>query len=312
MNKIDVSIIIPVYFNEESIVKTINTIKKSVIEINNDLIFEIICIDDGSLDSSFNVLENLYFENNGLIKIIKLSRNFGQLNAMLAGYKKSQGKCVINISADMQDPPELMNDMINYFFNYKIQIVIATRLNREESFFRKKTSNFFYGLIKKLSFPNMPLGGFDYALLGRKVVDIINESKEANLFWQGQILWTGFSVKFIPYVRKAREFGTSKWSFGKKITFFIDGVMSYSFLPLRLMSVLGLISFFIGILYAVIIIGAYFWGNVPFKGWAPIMIVLLVMFGIVFLMLGVIGEYLWRVLDQTRNRPNFLIEKELN
>jgi polyisoprenyl-phosphate glycosyltransferase len=312
MNKIDVSIIIPVYFNEGSIEKTINTIKKSVIEKNKDLKFEIICIDDGSKDSSFTVLESLLVKNIGLLKLIKLSRNFGQVNAMLAGYQKSQGKCVINISADLQDPPELMNEMISEFFNKKIEIVIGTRLDREESFFRKKTSNYFYRLMKKMSFPNMPDGGFDYALLGRKVVDVINSSKEANLFWQGQILWTGFHVKFIPYKRVAREFGKSKWSFGKKIKYLIDGVMSYSFLPLRFMSVLGLLSFFIGIIYALIITGTYFFGNVPFKGWAPIMIILLVMFGIVFLMLGVIGEYLWRVLDQTRNRPHFLIEKELN
>jgi len=311
MNKIDVSIIIPVYFNEGSIEKTINTINKSVIENNNNLKFEIICIDDGSKDSSFTVLESIFNKNKGLIKLIKLSRNFGQVNAMLAGYQQSLGKCVINISADLQDPPELMNDMINEFFKNNTEIVIGTRLDREESFFRKKTSNYFYSLIKKMSFPNMPNGGFDYALLGRKVVDIINSNKEANLFWQGQILWTGFPVKFIPYRRVAREFGTSKWTFGKKIKYLIDGVMSYSFLPLRVMTVLGLISFLIGIIYALVITGTYFFGNVPFKGWAPIMIVLLVMFGIVFLMLGVIGEYLWRVLDQTRNRPHFLIEKEL-
>lgn len=311
MNTIDVSIIIPVYFNEKSIEKTIKLIQQSVIK-NNNLMFEIICIDDGSKDSSFMVLKRLFIENKGLIKIIKLSRNFGQVNALLAGYHKSRGKCVINISADLQDPPELMNLMIQEFFENNIEIVIGTRIDRDESFFRKKTSKYFYKLIKKLSFPTMPEGGFDYALLGRKVVDVINNNNEANLFWQGQILWTGFSVKFISYKRVEREFGTSKWTFGKKIKYLIDGVMSYSFLPLRFMSVLGLISFLIGIIYALVITLTYFFGNVPFKGWAPIMIVLLVMFGIVFLMLGVIGEYLWRVLDQTRNRPHFLIEKELN
>ncbi len=311
MYDIDVTIIVPVYFNEKSIEKTINLIKDFVIKNNKDLKFEIICIDDGSKDSSFNVLESIFFTNKDLIKIIKLSRNFGQVNAMLAGYQKSSGKCVINISADLQDPPELMNLMIREFFDNNIEIVIGSRIERDESFFRKKTSKFFYKLIKKLSFPTMPEGGFDYALLGRKVVNIINNNKEANLFWQGQILWTGFSLKFIPYKRVEREFGTSKWTFGKKIKYLIDGVMSYSFLPLRFMSFLGIISFLVGIIYALVIIGNYYFGNVPFKGWAPIMIILLVMFGIVFLMLGIIGEYLWRVLDQTRNRPHFLIERVL-
>ncbi len=309
---IDVSIIIPIYYNEESIEKTINTIKEVVIAKNSRLTFEVVCIDDGSQDKSYSVLEQLNKENPTLVKFVKLSRNFGQIAAILAGYEKSKGKCVINISADMQDPPELMNDMITEFFENEINIVIGTRIDRDESYFRKKTSSFFYKLIKKLSFSNMPTGGFDYALLGRKVVNVMLENQEANLFWQGQILWTGFTVKFIPYKRIAREFGESRWTFGKKIKYLIDGVLAYSFLPLRFMAILGLIIFIAGIIYAGIITGAYFFGEVPFKGWAPIMITMLILFGIMFLMLGIIGEYLWRVLDQTRNRPNYLVEKELN
>ena len=309
---IDVSIIIPVYFNEENIVQTINTIKNEVIEKNVERQFEVIFVDDGSRDRSFSILEQVYDKNKGLIKVIKFSRNFGQVNAMFAGYEKSRGKCVINISADMQDPPELMNEMISAFFDDNIGIVIGTRIDRDESLFRKKSSNFFYKLIQKLSFPNMPIGGFDYALLGRNVVEIMLRNQEANLFWQGQILWTGFPVKFISYKRRAREFGTSKWTFGKKIKYLIDGVMAYSFVPLRFMAVFGVALFIIGIVYTFVILGTYFLGNVPFKGWAPIMILMLILFGIVFLMLGIIGEYLWRVLDQTRGRSNYLIDKELD
>ncbi|OFY18592.1 MAG: hypothetical protein A2W98_05000 [Bacteroidetes bacterium GWF2_33_38] len=307
----DISVIIPVYFNDSSIEKTINAIKEQVIGRNKNRTFEIICIDDGSEDTSFEVLERLYSENRELLKIIKFSRNFGQVQAMLAGYKMAKGQCVINISADLQDPPMLMNEMIYAFFNENVEIIIGTRLDRKESLYRKKTSHFFYKLIQKLSFPNMPVGGFDYALLGRKVVDVILSNKDSSPFWQGQILWTGFPVKFIPYIRSERESGKSRWTFSKKVKYLIDGVLSYSYFPLRAISILGAILFFIGIIYALIIVATYFFGEVPFNGWAPIMIIMLVLFGVVLLMLGVIGEYLWRVLEQVRGRLGYVIEKEL-
>lgn len=308
---VDVSILIPVYFNESSIEKTISTIKKEVIQVNKDLKFEIICVDDGSKDSSFKVLEKLYLSNRSLIKVIKLTRNFGQIYAWLAGYEMSTGKCVINISADLQDPPELMNEMINEFFNKNIEIVIGTRKDRDESYFRKKTSALFYKLIRKLSFQEMPYGGFDYALLSNRVVKIMLNNQEPDYFWQGQILWTGLPVKFIPYSRQARELGKSKWTFAKKIKYLVDGVISYSIYPIRFMSILGLIVFIGGLVYAGIISVLYFTGDIPYKGWAPIMILILLLFGLVFLMLGIIGEYLWRVLEQSRNRQLFIVEKEL-
>lgn len=307
---IDVSIIIPVYYNEGSIALTIQSIKECVINNNKNLSFEIICIDDGSKDGSLNELLNTKKENDSLVSIIKLSRNFGQVPAMLAGYKASRGKCVINVSADMQDPLVLMNQMIEIYFNEKIEIIIATRTDRDESIYRKKTSQFFYSIIQKLSFKNMPIGGFDYALLGRKVVDVINNNKDANPFWQGMILWTGFSIKFIPYTRNKREIGTSKWTFNKKIKYLIDGVMAYSYFPLRAMSMMGFFVFLTGFSYAIYIAYAYMKGEIPIQGWSPLMIIILVTTGLIMLMLGVIGEYLWRVLEQVRGRQGSIIDEE--
>jgi dolichol-phosphate mannosyltransferase len=202
-----------------------------------------------------------------------------------------------------------MNEMITGFLNENYDIVIATRTERDESYYRKTTSSFFYKIIKKLSFPIMPVGGFDYVLLSERVKQHLLNNPESNNFWQGQILWTGFKTKFVSYQRQKRLHGKSRWSFGKKIKYLIDGIMGYSYFPLRLMSIVGLIVSLIGFIYAIIIVIERILGNAPYKGWAPIMILILILSGIQMLMLGVIGEYLWRTLDQARNRPKFIIDQ---
>ncbi len=309
MKEIDYSIIIPVYYNEGSIDKTFNILNEKVISKNEDLSCELIFIDDGSKDNSLNEILNLKNKQLDLIRVIKFTRNFGQISAINAGYKYAKGKCIITISADLQDPPEIINEMINYHFKDKYEIVICTRESRDESFLRRKTSDIFYKVIKKLSFPNMPSGGFDYALISRNIRDIILDKQETNPFWQGQLLWTGHRTKFIPYKRDERKIGISRWTFSKKIKYLIDGVMSYSYFPLRLMSVVGSLVAITGFLYAIVIILARIFGNVVPYGWAPIMVVILLLSGIQMLMIGIVGEYLWRVLDQVRNRQPYIIEK---
>jgi dolichol-phosphate mannosyltransferase len=304
---LDCSIVIPVYFNEGTLTQTLDNIKHNVIEHNKSLSFEVIFVDDGSGDGSFDELLQIRRQNPEIVKIIKLTRNFGQISALYAGFNHAEGRCVVAISADGQDPVELINQMLDEFTK-GIEVVVATREDREESKFRIWTSRFFYKLMRKISFQNMPEGGFDYFLLGRRPLEAIIDSHDAHPFLQGQILWTGYSIKFLCYKRLKREVGTSRWSFGRKLTYLIDGVMSYSFLPIRLMSIMGLLVALSGFLYAaVILIDRIIWGN-PVQGWAPIMIVLLVVSGIQLLMLGVIGEYVWRTLAQTRQRQSYLID----
>lgn len=154
----------------------------------------------------------------------------------------------------------------------------------------------------------MPEGGFDFVLIGRRVIDSLLSNREAHGFFQGQILWTGFKTKFIPYRRRQRTEGRSRWTFGKKLTFLIDGVISYSFFPIRLISLLGIIFAAGGFFYAfLILVIKILWGN-PIQGWAPLMIMILVMGGFQMLMLGVIGEYLWRSLAQVRNRDPYIVD----
>jgi glycosyltransferase involved in cell wall biosynthesis len=305
----DCSVVIPVYFNAGSLRPTFNKVSEVLEKHSFVKIYEIIFVDDGSGDASYQEMLEMKNAYPDVVKLIKFTRNFGQLAAIKAGYYYAKGNCIINISADLQDPPELISQMLDEYYYNGIQIVVCTREDREESWYRKTTSRFFYMAMQKLTFPNMPSGGFDFTLVSKLVVNSFSKNFEANNFWQGQILWTGYPVKFIPYKRIKREIGTSRWTFSKKIKYLLDGVMAYSYFPLRFMTVAGIVIFLLGLIYAITIVMMYFMGNVPFKGWAPIMILVLVLAGIQMLMLGIIGEYLWRTLDQVRGRPDFLIEK---
>lgn len=306
--EIDCSIVIPVFCNELNIEPTFGKINDVVIKKNPHLKFEVIFVDDGSYDNSLAKLLELKQANSSLVKVIKLTRNFGQVSAIYAGYSRAKGKCIVNISADLQDSPELINEMLKYHYEEHFPIVICTRSDREESFARRTTSKLFYSVMRKLSFSNMPSGGFDFLLIENKVKSLLLSNMEANAFWQGQILWTGYAVKFIPYTRQKRELGESKWTFSKKLKYLIDGVLGYSFLPIRIMSILGLLISLSGFIYSIFIVIAKITGNVPFQGWAPLMIIVLLLSGFQMLMLGIIGEYLWRTLDEVRRRQAYVIE----
>lgn len=307
----DYSCVLPVYFNEGEVTNTFNAIKSLVIDANPDYSAEVIFVDDGSGDGSFDELVRLKSENPGLVKIVKLTRNFGQVSALMAGFSQARGRCVVAMSADGQDPAELINDMLRGHFDEHYELVICHRQERDESYSRKLTSEIFYSLVRRLSFSNMPVGGFDYFLVGRKALQVLLRNSESHPFLQGQILWTGFPVKYLSYRRKKREIGESRWTLGKKITYLIDGVMSYSSMPIRLMSVAGAVIASTGFLYAIFIIATrLLWGS-NIQGWAALMVVSLVLGGIQLLMLGVIGEYMWRTLAQARNRDAYVIEEVL-
>jgi dolichol-phosphate mannosyltransferase len=310
MNNIDISIIIPVYFNEGSIKTTYKILKEKIFVKFPNLQFEIIFIDDGSRDNSYNEMCEIK-ESDDNVKLIQFTRNFGQVAAFYAGYRFSNGKGILNIAADLQEPPEFIISMIDSYIKKEALIIAGKRIERDESLYRTKTSQFFYYIMRLLSFSNMPNGGFDIVLLDQKVKDFILDSKESNPFWQGQILWSGYSIKFIPYIRQKRVIGKSKWTFTKKMKYLLDGVLNYSYSPLRFFSIVGMISFLLGIIYSIVIVISFINGNSPFKGWAPIMIVILLFSGLQLMMTGVIGEYLWRAFEQTKNRPKYVINKKM-
>jgi len=302
------SIVIPVYFNEECLVPLMRSISTHVFAANPDYAGEVVFVDDGSEDGSFEELRRIQKEFPTLVTIIKLTRNFGQANALLAGYNHARGKCVITVSADGQEPPEIINDMLRGFFEEKYEVVICARAGREESPYRVLSSRLFYSLMRRLTFAKMPLGGFDCYLLGRRALEGFMRNADAHPFFQGQVLWMGFRTKVLSYRRRARLAGVSRWTFARKITYLLDGLLGYSFAPIRIMSLAGCAFALLGFTYAgFILIDGLFFGN-AIKGWAPLMIMILVIGGFQMIMLGVIGEYLWRTLAQVRRRDMYLID----
>lgn len=311
VNKIDVSIIVAVYFNDASLELLFNRIKKNIIDNNRDKTFEIIFIDDGSKDESFQILLKLKHNFPLLVKIIKLTRNFGQVYAVAAGLRFAKGKLIISIDADLQDPPELMNEFISAYVNEGFDIVIGTRQVRKEPLYRRVGSRIWYGIIRKLTFPEFPEKGFNYFAISDKVRDLVMENVDNGTQLSNVlIMWTGFPVKRIPYTRSAREYGRSRFGFLKMIKSMTDDLISFSFFPIRVMTFLGLIISFLGFIYAVLIFFSKIFGHdFPYPGWVPMMIVILVMSGLQMIMIGIIGEYLWRTLDVVRRRNIYIIEK---
>ena len=299
-----ISFTIAVYQNEGAISQTyekISTLFKSHL---TDYEYEIIFVDDGSSDGSLNEALSLR-KHDSNVKVITFTRNFGQMAAMLAGFKEATGDAVINISCDLQDPTELIPQMVEKW-NTGSEIVICHRTDREDVFSAKLFSRLAYAVLR-MSHPQIPPGGFDFVLMDRKVMDVFNAIDVRHRYFQGDLLWTGYRTSFLPYIRVKRTIGKSQYTFGKKLKNFLDAVLDASYLPIRFISLLGLATSVCGVLYSISIVFSWFRGETPFAGWAPIMIAVLLVGGLIMVMLGVIGEYVWRINEEVRKRPNYVV-----
>ena len=297
-----ISICFPVYQNEGALSILHDTLMEELMRNFPDDSYELLFVNDGSTDNSLQELKTLKKKNDSVV-VIDFSRNFGQMAAILAGWHHAKGDVVINMAADMQDPPEQCIKMIKEWKNGS-DIVISYRSSHDTTFRKKITSKIFYRLLLRKA----PPGGFDFALLDRKALDAINTLKERNRFYQYDILWAGFNVKFLPYHKRERTIGVSQYNFFKRFNNFYTAFLNVSYLPLRILSGIGLFVALIGFLYALNIIYAYFVHNTPFQGWAPIMITILIIGGMIMLMLGILGEYIWRILDEVKHRPYYIIK----
>ena len=299
-----ISFIIAVYRNEGAISGTYEKIKSLFGAALAGLEYEIIFVDDGSDDGSLKeILAVRNCDQN--VKAITFTRNFGQMAAMLAGFKEAGGDAVINISADMQDPIELIPQMIHKW-QEGAEIVICYRTDRSDTLSAKLFSYVAYGALR-LSVPQIPPGGFDFVLMDRKALNEFNSIDVRNRFFQGDLLWTGYRTSFIPYVRLKRTIGKSQYNFAKKLKNFIDAFLDASYLPIRFISSVGIILSILGVIYSLTIVYSWLRGGTPFSGWAPIMIAMLIIGGLIMVMLGVIGEYIWRIYDEVRKKPNYII-----
>ena len=301
-----VSIVIPVFQNELNIAPTYQALK-SALEKASGFDYEIVFVNDGSTDNSWTELRKVYDADPERITLINLLRNFGQVPAMLAGFANATGDCIVSMSADLQDPPSLVLQMLDEWESGH-KLVVATRESRNDGFVNKLTSKMFYRLMRKFALPNMPLGGYDFFLIDRSIVELLLRMDERNRFIQGQILWLGHRPKLIMYERRKRDLGRSQWSLSRKIKYFIDGFVAYSFFPIRLVSVMGILVFFVGIILSAIIAVETILFGTRAVGWSSLMVALLTLNGLQMMMIGIMGEYLWRNFDETRKRPLYLIE----
>ena len=300
-----ISVVIPVYNNEGSLKILYDRLVSTIMGYNNTFTYELIFINDGSKDKSLSVLKLIQESDTGVV-LINFSRNFGQMAGILAGWKYATGDAVINISADLQDPPEQIEKMLREWEN-KNEIVINYRESRDDEVSSALTSKLAYKLFR-FSLPNLPPGGFDYALLDRKAMDAINSITEKNRFYQGDILWIGFTIKYLPYIRQKREHGKSAYNFVKRFGNFMTAFLNVSYFPIRLMSFIGFLTATTGFIYSLTILFAYYFHKTPFQGWAPIMMILLIVGGLLMIMLGIIGEYIWRIYDEVKYKPNYIIK----
>jgi dolichol-phosphate mannosyltransferase len=303
-----ISFVIAVYHNENAVTLTYEKIKGVFTSELSQYDYEIVFVDDGSKDNSLTEVLALH-KQDGRVKVLSFTRNFGQMAAMLAGFKTATGDAIINISADLQDPVDLIPQMIQHW-QQGSEIVICHRVERADSVSSRFFSRLAYGLLR-LAIPQIPPGGFDFVLIDRKAMDTFNSIEVRNRFFQGDLLWTGYRTSFIPYTRLKRTHGKSQYNFWKKLKNFADAILDASYLPIRLISLLGILTSLSGFLYMLdIIISWFFIGISATKGWAPIMVTLLIVGGLIMLMLGIIGEYVWRIYDEVRRKPNYIIREK--
>ena len=302
------SIVVPVYHNAGSLPDLLLEMQ-AVAARNPDDDFEFIFVDDGSADNSFAVLDRLA-QSEPRMRVVKLSRNFGSNPAIMAGLAQAQGDAVAAIAADLQDPPALIHDMLELWRGGR-KVVIAARREREDPLLSVLLSDAFYKLFRRHAIKTMPERGFDFFLIDRQVCALINDIQENNAYLMGLILWLGFDPYVLYYDRQTRmeKYGQSMWSFTKKIKYFVDSFVAFSYFPIRLASGMGILFSLLGLAYAIWVVFARLALGIEAAGWASLMIVVLIAAGVQMLILGVIGEYLWRSLDETRRRPRFIIEK---
>ena len=300
------SIVIPVYYNEDNLQPLYTDMKKKIIDII-DFEYEIVFVNDGSKDRSYEVMQEIA-KQDANVKIISLSRNFGSHAAILCGLTHCTGDCAAVKAADLQEPTELILEMVESWKKGN-NVVLAVRKDREESLGQKLFANLYYWLVRKTALPQMPKGGFDVYLLDRKVIKVLENLDEMNSALTGQILWSGFKTDIIYYTRLAREIGTSRWTLRKKLRLVVDTLFSFSTLPISLVLGVGVCSFIGAIIWAIVVLICKLTGGILVSGWTTLFIFNLASFGIIMLTLGVLGEYLWRTFDASRNRPPYIVEE---
>lgn len=294
-------------YNEE---ENVDVFLAKLVPILNKLTpdYRIICVNDGSTDNTLDKLIKNH-NTNATIKIINLSRNFGKEKALTAGLDYSQEDVVIPIDSDLQDPPELIEEMVNKW-KEGFDVVYATRRTRHgESWFKKSTAVIFYKIINAVSEIPIPQNTGDFRLIDKRVVDAIRQLPESARFMKGIFSWAGFKQTSVMYDRQPRYSGKTSWNYWKLWNFALDGFTSFSHLPLRIWSYIGFIISLLSLIYAAALITYVLTKGIVVPGYASLMVVTLFLGGIILIGLGVLGEYIGRIFVEVKRRPLYLVSK---
>jgi len=303
-----ISIVVPA-FNEEAVLPQFHqTITQVLSELPFD--FEIVYINDGSSDNTLSIIKQLR-ESDKQVTLIDLSRNFGKEIALTAGLQKASGDAVIVIDADLQDPPELIPELIREWQN-GYDVVYAQRTHRKgESLFKRTTAHFFYRIIQRISKIAIPEDTGDFRILSRRAVNALNTFNEQHRFMKGLFAWIGYRQKAVHYQRDPRHAGETKWNYWKLWNFAIDGITSFTIAPLKISTYLGLLTAAGAFAYGIyMLIDTLIHGN-PVPGYPSLIVIVLILGGVQLVAIGILGEYLGRIFNETKRRPLYFINEYL-
>ncbi len=271
---------------------------------------EIIIVDDHSTDATPALLTSIR-ERDPRVKWLRFSRNFGSHVALAAGIEHARGDVISLLAADLQDPPEIVPSLLERWKAGGLIVWAARDKVEGVSFSNRIFSRLYYQMMRWFALPQMPKEGADFLIFDRCVANALNQTRERNTSILALIQWLGFQQEFVPYTKQSRATGRSKWTLSKKIKLVIDSMVGFSYAPIRLMSGLGVSIAMLGLLYAALLLVLRFVYLKPVEGWTSLICVVLVTSGIQLLMLGVLGEYLWRNFDETRGRPRYIVESRV-
>jgi len=307
-----ISVVVPCFNEEPALAATHERLSKALTGIDG-FDYELIFVDDGSIDDTFGMLMDLHTRD-PRVRVLRLSRNFGHQIAVTAGLEEAAGDAVVVIDADLQDPPELIPEMVKLWRDGN-HVVYGSRLTRDgESRFKLFTAKAFYRVINRLSDTQMPVDTGDFRLLDRKVVDVLLGMPERGRFLRGMVSWVGFRQAPLPYKREPRQAGRSKYPLLKMIQFAMDGIISFSVLPLRLAALTGLLTIWLAIVGIIVAVIDRLFGLYDLRlgrGWASLFVAVLFMGGVQLLTLGVMGEYLGRIYTEVKRRPLYAVQERL-
>ncbi len=300
-----ISVIIPVYWNEDTLELLYDDLKEKVLGQLED--YELVFVDDGSGDNSWEIINKIKNRDDRVI-CVKLSRNFGEHSALLAGLSVCTGDCAVTKQADLQEDSEIILEMYESWKKGN-KVVLAVREERDDSFATKFFAGLYYKLMQKFANKNMPSGGCDCYLLDRQVIEVLLKLDEKNSSLTLQVLWVGFKTDKIYFHRREREIGKGRWTFAKKFKLVLDSMISFSYVPIRMMWIIGILFFVFSVIMGIEVFIEWFTVGTPVAGWPSLMCVVLCSSGLILLMLGMLGEYIWRTFDAARKRPPFIIDE---